>query len=304
MRSGDTPSGRGDDRAEGSLAIAVLWMVGALLSFSVSAVSIRELAKSLSVFELLSLRSLFGIVSMLAIGFMGRGGIGRLATRRPGLQFGRSAVHWIGQATWAWGITILPLATVFAIEFTSPIWTAVLALLFLGERATVPRIGAVCLGIVGVLIILRPGYMPIDLGILAVLVAAVSFSVTQVTTKALTRTETTLSILFWMNVVQLPLNLVWCDPAFPSRIGVSQLPAVLGVCISGLSSHYCVTQALRHADATLVVPMDFLRVPLIALVGWWFYSETLDPMVFLGAACLVSGIGWNLFAASRAAKVT
>lgn len=304
MTSGGTPSGTEGATAGGSLAFAVLWMVGALMSFSVSAVSIRELAKSLSVFEFLSLRALFGIVAMLAVAGFGRGGLRSLALHRPGLQLFRNTVHWLGQASWAWGLTVLPLATVFAIEFTSPIWTTILALAFLGERATVPRIGAVLLGIVGVLIVLRPGYLPIDLASLAVLLAAVCFAIMQVATKTLTRTETTLAILFWMNAVQLPLNLVWCDPTFPQRIAIAQVPAVLGVCVSGLSSHYCVTQALRHADATLVVPMDFLRVPLIAVVGWWLYAETLDPMIFLGAACLVAGIVWNLLAASRAAKVT
>lgn len=277
-------------------------MTGALLSFSLSAVSIRELARSLSIFELLSLRAGFGIVAVFLVALAGRGGLGQLAVKRVGLQGMRSGVHWIGQATWAYGVTVLPLATVFALEFTAPIWVTLLALVFLGERITLPRLGAVVLGIVGVLIILRPGYLPLGTATFAVLLAAVSFAVTQLTTKELTKTESTLSILFWMNVVQLPLNLVWCDPSFPLRIEAGQVPAVLAVCLSGLSSHYCLTQALRHGDATLVVPMDFMRVPLIALVGWWLYGEPLDPIVFLGAATVVVGITWNLVAATRSPR--
>lgn len=274
-------------------------MVGALLSFSLSAVSVRELARTLSIFELLSLRSLFGIVAVFAVAAVGRGGLAEIGLHRPGLQLLRSGVHWIGQTSWAYGVTVLPLATVFAIEFTAPIWVTLLALVFLGERITIARIGAVVLGIAGVLIILRPGYVPLGAPTLAVLAAALSFAVTAVATKRLTATEPTLAILFWMNVVQLPLNLVWCDPSFPLRIGAHHVPAILGVCVSGLSSHYCLTQAFRQGDATLVVPMDFLRVPLIALVGWWFYGEALDPIVFLGAATVVAGITWNLVAAAR-----
>lgn len=284
--------------------MAVLWMIGALLSFSLSAVSIRELARSLSIFELLSLRSAFGIVLVFLVALAGRGGLRQLTIRRAGLHGLRNGVHWIGQVTWAYGVTMLPLATVFALEFTAPIWVTLLALVFLGERLTVPRLGAVVLGVAGVLIILRPGYLPLGLATFAVLLAAMSFAVTQVATKELTKTETTLSILFWMNVLQLPLNLVWCDPAFPLRIEAAQVPAVLGVCLSGLSSHYCLTQAFRHGDATLVVPMDFLRVPLIALVGWWLYGEALDPIVFLGAGTVVAGITWNLVAATRSTTPT
>lgn len=282
--------------------MAVLWMTGALLSFSASAISIRELARTLSIFEALSLRSLFGVLALLAIALPGQGGLRQLALRQAGLQLLRNGVHWIGQASWAYGVTALPLATVFAIEFTAPIWVAPLAVLFLGERVTAARIGAVALGVAGVLIILRPGYLPLDAATLAVLLAALSFATTAVATKRLTASETTLAILFWMNLLQLPLNLAWCDPAFPLRIEAWQIPAVLGVCVSGLSSHYCLTQAFRNADATLVVPMDFLRVPLIAIVGWRFYGEPLDPIVFLGAATVVAGVTWNLLAASRAAR--
>lgn len=282
--------------------MVVLWMAGVLVAFSVSAVSVRELSRNLSVFEILSLRSLFGVLVIFAVAWTGKGGLSQIALHRPGLQFLRQGVHWCGQAGWAYGVTVLPLATVFAIEFTAPIWVTLLALVFLSERITVPRIGAVILGVVGVLIVLRPGYVPLGLASVAVLFAAFAFAVTAVATKRLTQTETTLAILFWMNLVQLPLNLIWCDPAFPARLGLHQIPAVLGVCISGVASHYCLTQAFRQGDATLVVPMDFLRVPLIAVVGWWLYGEGLDPLVFLGAMTVVAGIAWNLVAAARVAR--
>ena len=284
---------------ERNLGAAVAWMAGALVAFSISALSIRSLAKTLGLFEILSLRSLAGIVLVGAYGLILAGGPRRLALRRPGLQFVRSLVHTGGQATWAYAITLLPLATVFALEFTSPVWLALLAVPLLGERLTLARIGAIGLGLAGVLVILRPGLSTIQPASLSALAAALSFAITGIATKRLTATESTLAILFWMNVMQLPMNLIGSDPLFPGRIEPWQAPALAGFCLSGVLSHLCLTQAYRNADATVVIPLDFLRVPLIAVVGWWVYGEVLDGFVLGGAAVVMTGIALNIFAEAR-----
>jgi drug/metabolite transporter (DMT)-like permease len=104
-----------------------------------------------------------------------------------------------------------------------------------------------------------------------------------------------------MNAMQLPMNLVGSSPAVVAKVGVAQALPMLGVAIAGLSSHFCLTNAFRHGDATIVVPLDFLRIPLIALIGWWLYGERLDGFVFAGAAIIIAGIFWNLRAeAARA----
>jgi drug/metabolite transporter (DMT)-like permease len=150
------------------------------------------------------------------------------------------------------------------------------------------------LGLVGVLIILRPGVESINHGAFLVLIAAVFYSITMITTKKLTSTETTLSIVFWMSVIQFPLSMLGSDPMVATRLDATALIPVLGLGIGGLSSHYCLSNAFRAGDATLVVPLDFMRIPLIALVGWAFYGERLDIFVLIGAVVIVTGVIWNL----------
>jgi drug/metabolite transporter (DMT)-like permease len=150
------------------------------------------------------------------------------------------------------------------------------------------------LGFVGVLVILRPGLATFQPAALLVLAAAVGFAVILVMTKMLTATTSTVAILFWMNLMQLPVALAGSELTFVTRLGAADVPALIGVGVSGVASHYCFTNAFRAGDATLVVPLDFARLPLIALVGWRFYGEPLDPWVFVGAGLILIGIMWNL----------
>jgi drug/metabolite transporter (DMT)-like permease len=155
------------------------------------------------------------------------------------------------------------------------------------------------LGLLGVLVIVRPGLATFQPAALLVLTAALGFAITQITTKKLTRTDSAFTIVFWMNLIQLPLAYIASDPLFPAKLGVGQLPAIIGIGFSGLTSHYCVTQAFRAGDASMVMPLDFMRIPLIAVIGWWFYGEALDVFVFLGAGFIITGILWNLRSEAR-----
>jgi drug/metabolite transporter (DMT)-like permease len=269
-------------------------MTGALISFSAMAVSIRELADTLSVMEILAVRSGFGVVVMAGLTAARADLRSTIFTRQLGLHFFRNIVHLGSQYVWATSLLLLPLATVFALEFTAPAWALLLAVPVLGEHMTASRIGAVVLGLMGVLVILRPGLATFQPAALLVLLAALGFANTLIITKKLTRTDTTFAIIFWMNLIQLPLALIASNPLFVAKLGLAQLPAVLGVGISGLASHYCLANAFRWGDASMVVPLDFLRIPLIAVVGWWLYGEQLDVFVFTGAALIITGILWNL----------
>jgi drug/metabolite transporter (DMT)-like permease len=196
------------------------------------------------------------------------------------------------------------MAITFALEFTAPAWTLLLAVPVLGERMTASRIGAVVLGLAGVLVILRPGFATLQPGALLALGAGFGFAVTLVATKKLTRTDSPFAIIFWMMLIQLPLALLASDPRFVTRLELAQAPAVLGIGLSGLTSHYCLTRAFRVGDAGVVVPLDFMRIPLIAVVGWWLYGEPLNTFVFLGVGLIFAGILWNLRSeAARAAAV-
>jgi drug/metabolite transporter (DMT)-like permease len=282
------------------LARVILWMIGALLSFCVMAIAIRKLWGALSIMEILALRSMLGLVIIAAVAAARpqlRHGIN---ARRLGLHIVRNSIHFGSQYLWAWGLILLPLATVFALEFTMPAWTILLAPFFLGERMTESRIGAVILGLLGVLVILRPGIESFQPAALIVLLAAFGYGAQNIATKKLTQTESTFAIVFWMNVIQLTLALTFAGgPFFIGKLTADLLPAVAGLGAAGLFAHFCLSNAFRAGDASVVVPLDFLRIPLIAVIGWWLYNEPLDAFVFAGAGLIISGILWNLHAEMR-----
>jgi len=276
-----------------------MWMGGVLLSFTAMALSIRALGKVLGIFEILSIRNATGLLVLSALALAGPKLRLQLTLRQIWLQATRNVLSFAGQFAWALAITLLPFATVFALEFTTPAWVALFAALILGERMTASRIGVVVLGLAGILLITRPGLEGFQPASLLVLAAAVAFGASAITTKRLTASQTTFAILFWMNAMQLPMNLAGSDLLFVRKLDTGQLLPLLGVAVSGLTSHLCLTNAFRYGDATVVYPLDFLRLPLIALIGWAFYGEALDPMVFAGAALIISGVLWNLHAAAR-----
>jgi drug/metabolite transporter (DMT)-like permease len=194
---------------------------------------------------------------------------------------------------------------VFALEFTIPAWVTLLAVLFLGERTTVARASALAICFVGVLIILRPGFEAFKPAALVMILGALLFAIAAVITKKLVVTESTFSIMLWMNLMQLPMNFAGSDPLFFLRLDLPMALPIAGVAVAGLAIHYCLTNAFRYGDAMIVIPMDFLRVPLIALIGWMFYGEHLDVFVFAGAGLIVAGVLWNVRAeAQRNEKVT
>lgn len=282
----------------------VMWMAGALVSFSALAVSIRSLAHGLNVFEILAIRNVGGLVVLLAYALATRAKVAGPFPLRIHLL--RNIFHFGGQTAWSYGITVLPLATVFSLEFTSPAWTTILAVLFLRERLTVARLGAVVLGFIGVMVILRPGIESFQPAALIVLGAAACFGVQLTTTKFLTGSNSVLTIMVWMNLMQLPMYLavnaatggpLW----FGNLITWPMAPALAALCVAGLMAHVCLTNAFRYGDAIMVVPIDFLRIPVIATVGMVLYGETFDPVILLGAAIIVSGIAWNLHDSRRRA---
>jgi len=279
----------------------VLWMSGALLLFSAMAVSVRVLAATLGVMEILALRAGLGLMVMAALAALRADLRATVNCRHLPLQLLRNTVHLGASYLWATSLLLIPLATAFALEFTTPAWTLLLAAPVLAERLTASRIGAVVFGLLGVLVILRPGLATFQPGALLTLVAAFGLAIALIATKKLTRTDSTFAIVFWMMLIQLPLALAGSDPLFVTKLNQGQVPAVIGIGVTGLLSHYCLTNAFRAGDAGVVVPLDFMRIPLIAVIGWWLYGERLDVFVFLGAGLIITGVLWNL--RSEAARV-
>jgi len=145
-----------------------------------------------------------------------------------------------------------------------------------------------------VLVILQPGVESFRPAALIVLVAALGYGAQNIATKKLTATESTFAIVFWMNVIQLVLALVFAGVLFLQKLTLDLVPAIAGLGAAGLFAHFCLSNAFRAGDASVVVPLDFLRIPLIAVIGWWLYDEPLDVFVFAGAGIIISGILWNL----------
>jgi drug/metabolite transporter (DMT)-like permease len=274
-------------------------MVGTLLSFSLMAISIRQLGGILNLFELLMVRAIGGLAILLIVMATQPALFGYLALRRPWIHLVRNSTHFVANICWTHAVILLPLATVFAIEFMMPVWAGLLAVLLLGERFTVSRAGSIVLGFLGVLVILRPGIEAFQLAALAVVVASLGYAASNIATKKLIPVQSTIAILFWMNVMQVFMALPGTDLAFPLRLASHQWIWAFGIAFGGTFAHYCLTNALRVADAIVVIPLDFLRIPLIAVVGWIFYGERLDLLVFAGAGIIVSGIIWNLRAEMR-----
>ncbi|HEV2606026.1 MAG TPA: DMT family transporter [Microvirga sp.] len=284
-----------------NILTVLFWMTGALVWFSATAVAVRALSPTFSVFEILAMRNAAGVVILLAAAGVNPSLRAALVPHRMGLHAIRNGIHFGATYAWTLAVTLLPLATAFALEFTTPVWVAGLAVLMLGERLTLPRIVAIVLGFVGVIVILRPGLETLRPAAIIMLGAALGFALTAIATKRLTAVVSTFAVLFWMNAIQLPLNLIGTGSAFWTKIGAAHALPLATICISGLLSHLCLTNAYRHGDATMVVPLDFLRIPLIAVVGWQLYGESLDPFVFVGSALIIVGILWNLRAEARPA---
>ena len=271
-------------------------MGGALLSFTLMAIAVRELTRVMGSFEIVFLRSLVALVILLAI--LPAFGWQALRTQRFGLHLFRNVVHFGGQYAWVYAIGLLPLATVFAIEFTMPVWTAVLAMLILGERLNRGRAVMLALGLTGILIILKPGVAEVSHAALVMLAGAFAFASIMIATKRLSQSDSALAILFYMAVIQIPLGFF---PALPGWVtpGLADLPWIVAVGASGLLAHFCMTRAFRLADAMVVVPIDFLRLPLIAGIGMLFYGEPLEFSTLLGAAVIFAGTYYSIRRESR-----
>ncbi|KPU84071.1 multidrug DMT transporter permease [Marinosulfonomonas sp. PRT-SC04] len=265
---------------------AAVWMIGAIVSFSAMAVAGRAVSFELDTFELLLYRSLIGIVIVLAVARFA-GTVGQINTLHFPTHLIRNTCHFIGQNLWYFALTAIPLAQVFALEFTSPLWVIALSPLLLGERLTRVRVLAGITGFIGVLIVAQPSPDTLSWGLGAAALSAICFAGTAIFTQKLTRHTTLTNILFWLVVMQAVFGLICAgydgDIQLPSSVTA---PWLMLIGTAGLLAHFCVTKALTIAPASTVMPFDFVRLPLIAIVGALFYSEPLNMYVFIGAAII------------------
>ncbi|MEL6170715.1 MAG: DMT family transporter [Pseudomonadota bacterium] len=274
-------------------------MMGAVASFSLMAVAGREVSFELDTFEIMLFRSLVGLVIVLLVASASRT-VGQINTGNMGLHLTRNLFHFAGQNLWFYAIALIPLAQVFALEFTTPIWVLLISPILLGERLTRMRIFAAVLGFIGILLVARPEAASLNAGTISAALAAIGFAGSITLTKKLTQVQSLTCILFWMTLIQSVFGLIAAgydgDISTPSA---ASLPWLGVIAFCGLSAHFCITSALATAPATLVAPLDFIRLPVIALIGLILYQEPLDAFIILGAVVIFSANYLNVLSETR-----
>lgn len=269
-------------------------MTGGIASFTTMAVAGRAVSLQLDTFEIMLFRSCTGLVIVSALAFA-TGRLREVRTEEFGHHVLRNIAHFTGQNLWFLAITLAPLAQVFAVEFTSPLWVLLLAPIILGERVRGVQVAVACAGFAGVLLVARPFGDAVSPGLVWAALAAVAFALTNLLTRRLTRRETVTGILFWLTALQLLFGLICAgydgDIALPTGTAI---PWVVLIGLAGLCAHWCLTNALRLAPASTIMPVDFARLPLIAVIGAIFYAEPVEPMVLVGGAIVFAAAWANL----------
>lgn len=283
---------------------AAAWMMGAVVSFTAMAVAGRSVLHELDTFEIMTYRSLLGIVVVLVVA-KAAGTVGEINRQQFGLHIIRNSSHFMGQNLWFFALPLITLPQLFAFEFTVPLWVALFAPFFLSEKLTLGRVGASTLGFIGILVVARPDRVGLTPGIIAAAIAAIGFAGAGIATKLLTRRQSRTCILFWLTAIQAVLGLAFAgydgDIALPS---LQAAPWIIVIGLAGLLAHFSITSALQIAPAMFVFPFDFLRLPLAAIIGIMFYAEPFEVAVFVGAGVILMANFLNIWFEQRRTQQT
>ena len=278
---------------------AAAWMLGAAASFAMMAVAGRAIQVEMNTFELMLYRSFIGFAAVVAFLVLRGKGFASVHSARPWLHVKRNLFHFTGQNLWFYAVMLIPLGQLAALEFTNPIWVALLAPLLLGERLTRTRLLAVLAGFAGIVVVAQPGSAPIGIGHVTALAAAVGFALNTIYTRQIMSYDSVICVLFWMTLSQGVMSLVLSLPGGIPAPTVATAPWLLIIGLTGISAHYALTSALNHAPASVVAPMEYFRLPVMAALGVTLYNEPLSGMVFVGAALIISGNLINLRVETR-----
>lgn len=291
-------------RPHGRPALAFAWMMGAVASFALMAVAGRAIQVEMNTFELMLYRSFIGFAVIAAVIATTRRGFAQVRSPAPLLHVRRNLWHYAGQNFWFYAVAAIPLSQLVALEFTNPLWVALIAPFMLGERLNRAKLAAIAIGFLGVLVVARPGVSPLEWGHAAGLLAAAGFAMNTIYTKQIMRFDSVLCVLFWMTLSQGAMSFALSLPGGIPAPSPATAPWLVAVGLTGLTAHFSLTSALSHAPASVVAPMEFLRLPVIALVGVWLYAEPLHPAVLGGAGLIVVANAINLRAGRRNAPDT
>lgn len=268
------------------------WMVIAVAGLAGIVIAVRALKPDLAVPQILFLRALIGLVAIAAI-MIPKEGIRSLITKRPGFQILRNATHVGGQYCVFFGVISVPLAVVTSIEYTIPALTAAMAALTIGEKVNRYRWIGMAVSFLGVMIIVRPGIVPVGLPTMMVIFGAVLFSMQNVMVKVLSQTESASTMVFTMNIIQSlillgPAIYLWITPE------LHHVPWIVLLGLSGLTTHFCLSKALVLIDTSVCFPIDFLRLPFIAVIAYLLWDETFSPWVAVGALVIFASTYFSI----------
>ena len=273
----------------------VLLMTGATFGFSLMAGLIRYSSQSLDPLQIVFFRNLFALAFMLP--WLARVGLGGLRTRRLGLHVTRAVFGLCAMSSWFSAVALLPLAQAVSLNFTVPLFATIAAALVLGEVVRLRRWTATAIGFLGVLVIVRPGFESISPATGLPILAALFMAAAATAIKSLSRTEDPSAMVFYMNFFLTPMSLIpalfvwrWPDPATFGAVVLIGLLAAL--------SHQLMTRAFARADASAIMPLQYMRLPFTAAVGYFAFAEVPDIWTFLGAVIIA---GSAIYIAQREA---
>jgi len=263
----------------------IVFMCASTLGFAVMHVTIRYTSTTtdLHSFQIAFFRNLFGFFVFAPI-ILGRGA-GFLRTGRLGLHAVRSLINIAAMLSFFYALSITEVAHATSLGFSAPIFAGILSVVVLGERFRVRRWAAIGCGVLGMLVIVRPGLIPVGLGPLLVVGSAFLWAIVLTIIKVMARTESSLTIVVWMNIFLAiyalgPALWVW---HWPTATGWALMVLIA---IAGTCAQICVSSALRETEQTLVMPFDFLRLIWVAALGFWVFGEVPDRFIWAGGAII------------------
>lgn len=269
------------------LIVGTMWMIGASAFFALTYVTVRELAQTISVFTLVFIRCVFGILVLTP--WLLRNGRTALKTTRWKVYAIRAVTTYTGMVTFFYGLRVVELADANAIQFTGPFFTVILLQIFVGERVGLDRWIAICFGFAGALLIVRPGFEVVVPAMLGIVYTAFAYGASNAATRALSTTEDKNAVVFYMFAMMLPLSIGpaiydWTTP------DLSDLPLLGFFLLIGYLSIHCVTRAYVHAPAAALTPAYYAQLPMVSAMAFAFYGEVPDTLTWVGAAVIcVSG---------------
>ena len=274
------------------------WMILAGFCWTIMTILVRQLSADYSSFEILFFRNLVSVCILLPLAM--RSGLSSLKTQRLQLHSLRALLSYIGVLLLFYGIANIPLPDVTALSFTQPLFVVVLAALILKEVVNGARWIAVIAGFVGLLVIVRPGVVAVELATVLVLLSAFSYAVSNICVKRLMTTDTANQSVFYFNLLMLPIALVpalfvWVTPA------LADLPLFVAIGVNGTIAVYAYARSFTLADASAVMPFDFLRMPMAATAAFLLFSETGDIWTWVGSVIIFAS---SYFLARSSSKLS